>query len=193
MEISLLDNIAKHVTLTEDEKQIVLKQFEIASYKTKTILLKQGEIGNLTYFVKQGIIRSYSVDDNGVEHIIALASPGWWIADMFSFLTGKPSHSYLEAIDAIEVYILSKEKQDELFELVPKMERFFRILIENSLVANQQRLIDKLSLTAEERYENFIKKFPEVKNCLPQKHIASYIGVTPEFFSKMKGKMLKKK
>ncbi|RRJ91620.1 Crp/Fnr family transcriptional regulator [Paenimyroides tangerinum] len=193
MDNLLLQNIAKHIELTQEEQQIVLSKFETASYKTKTILLEQGENGSCTYFVNKGIIRNYTVDDNGAEHIISFASPGWWIADMYSFLAGKPSHSFIEVIDDAEVMIITRENQDLLYESVPKLERYFRILIENSLIANQQRLIDKLSLTAEERYENFQKKYPDVKNCLPQKHIASYIGVTPEFFSKMKSKLLKKK
>ena len=193
MDNLLLQNIAKHIELTKEEQQIVLSKFETASYKTKTILLEQGENGSCTYFVNKGIIRNYTVDDNGAEHIISFASPGWWIADMYSFLAGKPSHSFIEVIDDAEVMIITRENQDLLYESVPKLERYFRILIENSLIANQQRLIDKLSLTAEERYENFQKKYPDVKNCLPQKHIASYIGVTPEFFSKMKSKLLKKK
>lgn len=193
MDNLLLQNIAKHIDLTQEEQQIVLSKFETASYKTKTILLEQGENGSCTYFVNKGIIRNYTVDDNGAEHIISFASPGWWIADMYSFLAGKPSHSFIEVIDDAEVMIITRENQDLLYESVPKLERYFRILIENSLIANQQRLIDKLSLTAEERYENFQKKYPDVKNCLPQKHIASYIGVTPEFFSKMKSKLLKKK
>lgn len=193
MDNLLLQNIAKHIELTQEEQQIVLSKFETASYKTKTILLEQGENGSCTYFVNKGIIRNYTVDDNGAEHIISFASPGWWITDMYSFLAGKPSHSFIEVIDDAEVMIITRENQDLLYESVPKLERYFRILIENSLIANQQRLIDKLSLTAEERYENFQKKYPDVKNCLPQKHIASYIGVTPEFFSKMKSKLLKKK
>lgn len=193
MENLLLINIAKHVDLSEEEKQIVLNQFETASFKNKEILLKPGQIGDWAYFVKQGIIRNYTIDENATEHVLSFASPGWWIADMYSFLAGKPSNSYIEVIDDAEVYIITKDKQEELYKLVPKTERFFRILIENSLIANQQRLVDKLSLSAEERYENFAKKYPEVKNCLPQKHIASYIGVTPEFFSKMKSKLLRNK
>lgn len=193
MENLLLENIAKHVALTKEEEEIVLKQVETASYKNKEILLEPGQIGDWAYFVKKGILRNYTIDENATEHVLAFASPGWWIADMYSFLAGKVSHTYIEVIDDAEVYIITKEKQEELYKLVPKTERFFRILIENSLIANQQRLVDKLSLSAEERYENFAKKYPEVKNCLPQKHIASYIGVTPEFFSKMKSKLLRSK
>jgi CRP-like cAMP-binding protein len=91
-----------------------------------------------------------------------------------------------------EVLVIAKEDQDKMYQEIPKMERFFRILIENSLVANQQRLIDNMSFTAEARYDKFSKKYSELLHSIPQKQIASYLGVTPEFFSKMKARMLKK-
>ena len=100
---------------------------------------------------------------------------------------------YIDVIEDCEVLILTRKDCEELYIEVPKLERFFRILTENSLISHQQRVLDKMALTAEERYEKFTKKFPEVVQCLPQKHIASYIGVTPEFFSKMKSRLLRKK
>lgn len=146
----------------------------------------------LLLFVTKGILRSYNIDENGVEHVVSFACPGWWIADMYSFLSQRPGQLYIEVNEDAEVILLSKANRDTLFTEIPKMERFFRILIENSLVANQQRLIDNLSFTAEARYDKFTKKYKELVHCLPQKQIASYIGVTPEFFSKMKARLLKK-
>lgn len=188
----LLENIAKHVALTTEEQERVLALTETAHFKQKTILLKEGEICTCSYFVLKGILRSYTIDENGVEHVVSFASPGWWIADMYSFLSQRPAQLYIEANEEAEVIILTKENQERLYQEVPKMERFFRILIENSLVANQQRLIDNMSFTAEARYDKFTKKYAELVHCLPQKQIASYIGVTPEFFSKMKARLLKK-
>ncbi|CAM3536155.1 cyclic nucleotide-binding protein [Flavobacterium saliperosum S13] len=188
----LLENIAKHVSLTTEEQERVLTFTETRHYKAKTLLLKEGEICTHSYFVTKGILRSYNIDENGVEHVVSFACPGWWIADMYSFLSQRPGQLYIEVNEEAEVILLSKENRDILFTEVPKMERFFRILIENSLVANQQRLIDNLSFTAEARYDKFTKKYAELVHCLPQKQIASYIGVTPEFFSKMKARLLKK-
>lgn len=188
----LLDTIAKHVTLTPEEQERVLSATECRTYKSKSILLKEGEVCLYSYFVIKGILRSYTVDENGVEHVVSFASPGWWIADMYSYLSQRPGQLYIETNEESEVILLSKENQERLYEEVPKTERFFRILIENSLVANQQRLIDNLSFTAEARYDKFTKKHPDLIHCLPQKQIASYIGVTPEFFSKMKARLLKK-
>lgn len=188
----LLENIAKHVSLTSEEQERVLAFTETKTYKAKTLLLKEGEVCTHSYFVTKGFLRSYNIDENGVEHVVSFASPGWWIADMYSFLSQRPGQLYIEVNEDAEVILLSKENQDKLYIEVPKMERFFRILIENSLVANQQRLIDNLSFTAEARYDKFTKKYKELVHCLPQKQIASYIGVTPEFFSKMKARLLKK-
>ncbi|MCL9804776.1 Crp/Fnr family transcriptional regulator [Flavobacterium amniphilum] len=188
----LLENIAKHVSLTPDEQERVLSFTTPKQFKPKTILLKAGEICTHSFFVTKGILRSYTMDENGVEHVVSFACPGWWIADMYSFLSQRPGQLFIEVNEEAEVLLLSKEDQDKMYREVPKMERFFRILIENSLVANQQRLIDNMSFTAEARYDKFSKKYSGLIHSLPQKQIASYIGVTPEFFSKMKARMLKK-
>jgi len=188
----ILENIAKHVSLTPEEQTLFLSLTETKTYKAKTILLKAGEICTHSFFVTKGIVRSYTIDENGVEHVMSFACPGWWIADMYSYLSQRPGQLYIEVNEDAEVILLSKENQEQLYTKIPKTERFFRILIENSLIANQQRLIDNLSFTAEARYDKFTKKYAELVNCLPQKQIASYIGVTPEFFSKMKARLLKK-
>jgi CRP-like cAMP-binding protein len=111
---------------------------------------------------------------------------------MYSFFSQKPGQLFIEVLEDAEVVSLSKENQEQLYHDIPKLERFFRILIENSLVANQQRLMDNLSLTAEERFEKFTTKYGTLVHKVPQKQIASFIGVTPEFFSKMKARLLKK-
>jgi CRP-like cAMP-binding protein len=188
----LLKNIAKHVTLTAQEEERVLLLTKVHSYKSKTVLLKANEVCTQSYFVTKGILRSYTIDDNGVEHVVSFACPEWWIADMYSYLSHQKSQLFIEVNEDAEVITLTKENQERLYIEIPKMERFFRILIENSLIAHQQRLINNLSFTAEVRYEKFSKKFQSILPFLPQKQIASYIGVTPEFFSKMKAKKLKK-
>lgn len=189
----LLKSIAKHVTLTELEKHKLLNLFETKEYKAKTILLEEGEKCTDSFFVLEGIIRSYTLDDNLAEHTLSFASPEWWISDMYSYFSGQPGIMCIEVIEDAVVITLSRKKQLELFNEIPKMERYFRILIENSLIANQQRLMDNMRLSAEERYAKFCKRYPEIKYCLPQKQIASYLGITPEFFSKMKRKLLTQK
>ena len=189
----ILDNFRKKIDLTKQEEDLIVSRLETQTHKAKTILVKPGDEAHFTFFVLKGILRSYTIDQNGVEHILSFATPGWWLGDMYSYLGNNPAIMYIDVIEDCEVLILTRKYCEELYIEVPKLERFFRILTENSLISHQQRVLDKMALTAEERYEKFTKKFPEVVQCLPQKHIASYIGVTPEFFSKMKSRLLRKK
>ena len=189
---SIIQNIAKHVSLTPDEQNLFLSKAETKIFKAKTILLSAGELSNETYFVNSGILRSFNINDNIIEHVLHFACEGWWIGDMYSYISEKPGNLFIEVLEDAEIVMLSKENHQELYQKIPKLERFFRILAENSLVAHQERLMDNLSLTAEERFEKFCFKYPTLLQRIPQKQIASYIGVTPEFFSKMKAKMLKK-
>lgn len=188
----IIQNIEKIISLTDEEKELILSKIELNHYKAKTVLLQAGEIAKYSYFVKSGILRSFNINDNIVEHVLQFACEDWWIGDMYSLISQKPGNLFIEVLEDAEVAQLSKENQEELYHQIPKLERFFRILTENSLVAHQERLMDNLSLSAEERFEKFCLKYPTLIQKVPQKHIASYIGVTPEFFSKMKAKMLKK-
>lgn len=188
----ILDNIAKIVSLTEAEKELFLSKIETRQYKAKTILHNAGEICKHSYFVNSGLVRSFNINDNIVEHVLHFACEGWWIGDMYSLLSQKPGNLFIEVMEDAEIVLLSKENQEQLYFEIPKLERFFRILTENSLVAHQERLMDNLSLYAEERFDKFCKRYPTLIQRVPQKQIASYIGVTPEFFSKMKSRMIKK-
>lgn len=188
----LIDNILKHVVLTPQEQELFLSKTETHHFKAKTILLHDGEVCKNSYFVNSGVLRSFNINDHIVEHVMSFACQGWWISDIYSLISQKPGNLFIEVIEDAEVVLLSKENQEQLYHDIPKLERFFRILTENSLVANQQRIMDNLSLSAEDRFEKFLKKYPSLMQHVPQKQIASYIGVTPEFFSKMKSKMLRK-
>ena len=189
---SILHNIAKHVSLTSEEETLFLSKTETKFVKAKTILLSSNEIAKHTYFVNSGILRSFNINDNIIEHVLHFACEGWWIGDMYSYISQKPGNLFIEVIEDAEIVSISKEDHQKLYHNIPKLERFFRILAENSLVSHQERLMDNLSLTAEERFEKFCKKYPTLIQKVPQKQIASYIGVTPEFLSKLKKRLLLK-
>ncbi|MDN3550347.1 Crp/Fnr family transcriptional regulator [Mucilaginibacter aquaedulcis] len=189
----ILQNIAKHINLTKEEQDVFTAYLQTKKIKRKQFLLTDGDICKYSAFVTSGCLRGYTVDKGGIEHVLNFAPPDWWIADMYSLLSQKPGMLNIEALEDTEVLLLSKANQEKLYLEIPKFEHFFRILVENSLVASQQRLIDGLSLTAEERYNNFCKRYPTLIDNLPQKQIASYIGVTPEFFSRMRSEMIKRR
>jgi CRP-like cAMP-binding protein len=189
---SILQNIAKHVSLTSEEETLFLSKTATKFVKAKTILLSSNEIAKHTYFVNSGILRSFNINDNIIEHVLHFACEGWWIGDMYSYISQKPGNLFIEVLEDAEIVSISKEDHQQLYHKIPKLERFFRILAENSLVSHQERLIDNLSLTAEERFEKFCTKYPTLIQKIPQKQIASYIGVTPEFLSKLKKRLLLK-
>ena len=188
----ILENINKYITLSPEEEHLFLSNTEIRHYKAKTIVLNAGEVCKCSFFVNSGLLRSFTINDNIVEHILSFACEGWWIGDMYSLISQKPGNLFIEVIEDAEIVSISKEDHQKLYHNIPKLERFFRILAENSLVSHQERLMDNLSLTAEERFEKFCAKYPTLIQKVPQKQVASFIGVTPEFFSKMKSKMLRK-
>lgn len=183
----LLDAITKHVKLTKDEEKIVVSLLRDKKVKKKQYLLQEKEIQKYGFFVLSGCLRSYSIDKNGIEHILQFAPSGWWIGDMSSLKDEKPSVLYIDAVCDSEILLLSNNDQNYLYEAVPKMERFFRLLAESAFKTCQCRLIENLSLPAKDRYESFCRRYPTLIQSLPKKYIASYIGVTPEFLSKVTG------
>ena len=189
----LLQNIANYINLSKEEAEYFISLLRPKKIKKRQFVFQEGEINKGSVFVSSGILRIYSIDKNGFEHILQFAPPGWWIGDMHSILTQTPGTLYTDAIEDSETLMLLKSDVDDLFLKVPKFERFFRILAENSIATYQRRMVDNLSLSAMERYNNFCQLYPSLIQCLPQKSVAAYIGVTPEFLSKMLSQPINKK
>jgi CRP-like cAMP-binding protein len=185
-----LENMRRHVKLTEEEEEVVLSKFRPVNLKRKEYLLQQGQVARDLAFVVEGCLRAFALDDNGFEHILQFAPAGWWISDMSSVISRRESLLNVDAIKPSYLLLLSREDQLTLFDEVPKLERYFRVLTENGLVSSRMRLIENLSLTARQRYLRFCQTYPNLINEIPQKYIASFIGVTPEFLSKIRGEKL---
>jgi CRP-like cAMP-binding protein len=185
-----LENMRRHIKLTEEEEAVVLSKLRPGNMKRKEFLLKQGQVARDLAFVVDGCLRAFAVDDNGFEHILQFAPTGWWISDMSSVISRRESLLNVDAIKPSQVLLLSREDQLTLFDEVPRLERYFRVLTENGLVSSRMRLIENLSLTARQRYQRFCQTYPNLINEIPQKYIASFIGVTPEFLSKIRGEKL---
>lgn len=185
-----LENMRRHVTLSEEEEAVVLSKLRPVNLKRREFLLKQGQVARELAFVVEGCLRAYALDDNGFEHILQFAPAGWWISDMSSVISRQESLLNVDAIKPSQVLLLSREDQLALFDEVPRLERYFRVLTENGLVSSRMRLIENLSLTARQRYQRFCQTYPNLINEIPQKYIASFIGVTPEFLSKIRGEKL---
>ena len=182
----LIQHIQSIVPLTEEEVDIVRELVKEKEIPRKKFLHQAGEVASYAAFVVEGCLRSYTVDRDGFEHILQFAPENWWISDMYSMVKNKPSELNIDALLDSKVLLLSRNCQVSIFDRIPKLERYFRILSENAVAASNQRTINYLSLTAKMRYEKFCDLYPTLINTIPQKSIASYIGITPEFLSKLR-------
>ncbi len=185
-------HIEKRVSLTDEEFAICIKFFISKKLKKYQFLLNEGDVCRYIGFVNSGCLREYSIDSKGTEHIIQFAVEDWWISDLHSFLSGLPATYNIDALQDTEVFLLEKSAREKLLDSCPKMERFFRLLIEANHVANQQRITDSLSASAEERYLKFIKTYPKLLEQVPQSHIASYLGITPQSLSRIRKELSNK-
>ncbi|SIN89124.1 Crp/Fnr family transcriptional regulator [Chitinophaga niabensis] len=188
----LLENIKMHISLDKEEAGYFLGLIRSNTIKRKGFLLKQGEICRYESFITKGCLRVYTLDNNGVEHVVMFGIENWWVSDLRSFLMQTPAQYMIDALEDTEVLQISKPDIDQLYEKVPKFERFFRIILQNAFVAHQQRIEQNLSFSAEERYHFFTDKYPHMDQRIPQKQIASYLGITPVFLSMLRRKQLKK-
>jgi CRP-like cAMP-binding protein len=182
----ILQNISKHITLTEEEEAYFVSMLKEKTFKNKQYIARQGDICKHITFINRGYCRTFNIDKNGFEHILHFSSQDYWVADLYSIITKKAGALFIQAMEETEVLQISKTDLDNLYLKIPKFERMFRILTENAYVETQHRVMEGLGLTAKERYVNFNKKYESLKGRLPQKQIALYLGVTPEFFSRMK-------
>ena len=183
---TLLKNITKHITLTEEETALFTSLLIDKSLAKKTLILEANQECRYLSYVSSGALRSYYVDQYGKESTVMFAIADWWITDMYCYLNRKPAMMHIETIEESRIIQISRANFDHLLETVPKFEKFFRILMQNAYTREQLRIMENLSLTAEERYHNFVIKYPQIVKQVTQKQIASYLGITPEFLSAIK-------
>lgn len=174
------------VSITDEEFEYCKTLFIPKKLRKRQYLLQEGDVCKYTAFVEKGILKSYTVDDKGVEHILQFASEGWWMADLYSYLTGEPSNFNMEALEDAELLLITRPSWEQLMKNVPALEHYFRILLQNNLIATQRRLIGSLSETAEEKYIKFAKTYPDCMQRVPQHMIASYLGVSRETLSRLR-------
>ena len=179
----LIVNISKHISLTAEEIEFFTSLLKIKSLANGEFLLREGDICKYESFVIKGCVKTYYIGEDGLEHIIDFSIEEWWADDLYSLLTQTPSKTTIKAIEDTEVLQISKPDLELLYQKVPKFERFFRIIMQNAYIREQLRVIQTLSLSAEERYRIFLDKYPQVAKLVTQKQIASYLGITPEFLS----------
>lgn len=184
----IFSNIFKYISLNNEEKEHLLGLLEEDHLNRKEYVLRQGELCNYINFVNSGILRAYFLNPDGKDSTVMFAVKDWWITDMHCFLNNLPAMVNIQVVETCSILKLSKENLDKLYVDIPEFNRFFRILMQNAYCREQLRTIQNLSLPAKDRYDQFIQKYPHIANKVTLKQTASYLGITPEFLSSIRGK-----
>ncbi len=188
----LFKSIREKVVLTPTEMELCKTFFIPKKLRKKQALLQEGDVCIYNAFVEKGILRSFSIDEKGNEHIVQFAIEGWWITDLASFLTNSNSIYTIEALEDSELLLLTIEARDALMNQIPMFERYQRLLLQNAYIANQARINSALTETAEDKYRNLGKAYPGIVKRVPQHMLASYLGFTPETLSRVRKQISKK-
>ena len=182
----LIDYFETYLPFDSIEKALITPQFTEQSVKRREIILQAGSICKYYSFIVKGCFRMYGIDDNGNEHNIQFAAEKDWIMDIGSFHTRKNSRLYIKALEPSIILQIEQQALYFLYRNIPKLDRIFKVIIENKYVELQNHVLQNISSTAQQRYLTFLEQYPALANRLPNAQIASYLGITPEFLSKIR-------
>jgi CRP-like cAMP-binding protein len=182
----LIAHIRKYVHLDDREAGLLADSLQFRSVKKKEFLLKEQQVCETNYFVLKGCLRLYFIQETGAEQIIQFGIENWWITDQQSLDWQQPSHFYLQAVEATELAVLDRTTATTLLDQIPCLDRYFRLIAQRAFAASQQNRYFVQNLSGEERYHQFARGFPDFVQRIPQYMIASFLGFTPEFISKIR-------
>lgn len=183
-------NVCRYVAFSSDELAVFNELLVRKTIAKKQFLLHEGDICRFEAYIVKGCIKSYFIDSNGFEVILTFGVEDWWVSDIDSFCTQHPSRMFIETIEDSELLLLTPQTKEQLLTRNPKFERVFRLMVQRHLASYQERLFADHAKTARERYEDFLIKYPYISQRIPQHLIAAYLGISPEFLSKIRKRML---
>lgn len=186
----LLDYIARYVSLNTEESAAIEKRARPRHYLKGQFIVQEGDVCRYESFIVSGCARTFYSDEKGYEHVVMLAIENWWTADLGSFIAQTPADYNVQCLEPTDLLQFSHDDLDQLYRDVPKMERLFRLIVQNAYVAAQKRIVHNLSLPAKERYLRFRQQYPSIEQRVPQYMIASYLGMTKEFLSKIRSDLI---
>lgn len=193
----MFQEVDKHITrcarIDQQHLEILHSRLKPKQYNKKTLLLRQGEICKFEAYIVKGCVKKYYIDQKGDEVILQFAVEDWWISDIGSFYEQRPSNLFIETLEDTELLVIDFESKEKLFQEIPQLERVFRIMLQRAYSVLENRFYSTVSHSAESRYLEFIEKYPDIPQRVPQQQIASYLGITPESLSRIKANLFRKK
>lgn len=191
MQASIYKHVSEYINLTAEEKSFFFSLLTPISLNKKDNLIKANEEVDAQYFVVEGCLKAYELDEQGQEHIIQFAIEDWWISDFKAFYRQEKSSLYIECIEDTKLLKITKSDLEELFIQVPKFNRFFRIKLTNAFLSMQDRILGALDKNSAERYLDFLKSYPNIEQRVPNYLIANYLGIKPESLSRFRRNLAK--
>ncbi|MDN5214772.1 Crp/Fnr family transcriptional regulator [Fulvivirgaceae bacterium BMA12] len=176
----------RYVPFEEKEVDHFYSHLVSKSFKKHAYLLRPGQVCTSKIFIAKGLTRSFYIDDKGNEKILQFGIENWWISDTESFIKRIPSKQFIQALEDTTILMITREKLEELYVAIPKLERLFRIITEHTLMAIQRKYEFYMKMSSKERYESLIKGIPDITQRVPQYMIASYLEITPEYLSALR-------
>lgn len=189
---ALCAHFDRYLALDEAERRALVERSRVRRLKKRGFILQEGEVCRYYTYVVEGCLRMYEIDAKGVEHNLQFAQENAWIVDIGSFHAEQPSSLFIEALEPSTVVCIDHVDLLHLYTKHPKFDRNFRVIIEDQYVELQQRMLRRNASSAEQRYAHFVQHHPGLAKRVPKVHIASYLGVTPEFLSRLRSKTSKR-
>lgn len=189
---TLIQHFQSFLPFSDPEIALILSKSTTRTLKRRQYVLQEHFICRHYTFMVKGCLKMYSIDPKGTEHNIQFAAENDWITDIDSFYTQKPSRLFIEAVEPSEIIQIEQENLYFLFTEIPKLNRIFKVIIEHKYVELQNRVLQSISSTAQQRYLYFLEQYPHLSSRLPNTQIASYLGITPEFLSKIRRELSQK-
>ena len=186
------ERIRASIPLSSEQEGIIRKYLRAKKLRKRQYLLQEGDVSDVVALVEKGALRAYTIDEKGVEHVLRFALEGAFIGDLSSFLNGRPSTYHIDALEDSELLLVSRSAYDEICLRIPEFNSFTLAEMTAIYLMMQERINAILSLSVEERYSKFQMSFPDLVQRIPQHMIASYMGLTPETVSRIRGRIREK-
>ena len=189
---TFLKYLQDKITLSDEEVELIRSVSILKKLRKRQYLLQEGDVWRYNAFVCSGFLKTFSIDDKGQEHIMNFSPENYWTGDRESLATGNPSRFNIDAIEDAEIILITKENFESICQQIPQLNNLANAILQKSFIVSQNRIHANISLSAEEKYQNFLVKFPSITNRVPQHMIASYIGITPETLTRIRRNAVKK-
>lgn len=189
---TILDNIKRYVNLTSKEEERLTSIIKTSRVKKKQFIIQPGFVCQSRTYIVEGAFRVFYLDDDGKEHTVSIGVEDWFVTDFYSYINQTPAMNFAEALEDSTIFQMRYEDIEPLCKEIHALSEYFRLTTEKAFAFSRRRVISNISKTAEQRYDEYIEKYPHIVNRVPQYVLASYLGMSPEFLSKIRKQKLSK-